>query len=110
MAIELTKKEIGWIQGKYPKLKKESDTVWSGEIEFNRKFNNIPIKSAYLLEINFEPKPESMLPQVKELGGEIEKISKELDLSTIDLHRNNDGTICLCIYKKEKEYFHLHLK
>lgn len=105
MVIKLTKKEIDWIQQKYPKLERKSDTVWIGELEFNREFNGISISSSYSLEINFESKPESILPQVKELGGKLDKVSKELNLPIIDLHINNDGTICLCIYKKEKEYF-----
>ena len=105
MAIKLTKKDIKWIQEKYPKLKRKSDTIWQGELDFNREFNGVTISSSYLLEINFEQKQGSMLPQVKEVGGKIDEISKKLNLLTIDLHINNDKTICLCIYKKEKEYF-----
>ncbi len=105
MVIKLTKKDIGWIKQKYPKLERKSDTIWLGELKFNREFKGVSISSSYSLEINFEPKQGSMLPQVKELGNKIDKISKELNLPIIDLHINNDKTICLCIYKKEKEYF-----
>ena len=42
---------------------------------------------------------------MKEVHGKIKKISKELELPAVDLHINNDGTICLCIYEKEKNYF-----
>ncbi len=105
MAIKLTKKDIDWIQKKYPKLKRKSDILWQGEVNFNREFNGVPIKSSYLLEIKFESKQGSILPQVKELGGKFDEISKELNLPIIDLHINHDKTICLCIYKKEKGYF-----
>ena len=38
MAIKLTKKDIDWIQKKYPKLKRKSDILWQGEVNFNREF------------------------------------------------------------------------
>lgn len=107
MVIKLTKEDLLWLNEKYPNLKPEKDGFLSGEVEFHRIFNGISIKSSYFLEINLEPKQGSILPQIKEVRGEIEKISKELDVPTIDLHINKDNTntICLCIDKKERVYF-----
>lgn len=105
MVIKLTKEDILWLKEKYPNLKLEKDGFLNGEVEFYRTFNDVPIKSSYFLEINLEPKQRSILPQIKEVHGEIEKISKELNSLTIDLHINKDNTICLCIDKKERDYF-----
>lgn len=104
MAIKLTEKDIAWLKEKYSFLKIR-DNFLVGEINFNREFNEISISSSYLLEINLESKQDSILPQVKELEGKIKKIAEELDLPIVDLHINNDDTICLCIYEKEKDYF-----
>lgn len=105
MAIKLTKKDFSWLKEKHSSLKLEKDIFLSGEVKFHTEFNGISIKASYFLEINFEPKQGSIIPQVKEVRGEIKKISEELSLPIIDLHINQDDTICLCIYEKEKDYF-----
>jgi len=104
MVIDLSKEDISWLHKNHPDLELD-DKILRGEVSFNREYNGIAISSTYSLEINLIPKPESILPSVKEIGGDIKEISQELDLPITDLHINSDETICLCIDKKEREHF-----
>lgn len=107
MVIQLTRNDINWLSEKHPNFKfYKAKNIIRGELCLDRKFNSVAIKDSYLLEIKLQNKENSILPQVKEIGGKIEGISKELLKPLIDLHINReDETLCLCIYEKEKEYF-----
>jgi len=107
MVIRLAQDDVNWLNKKYPKLKfYEEKEVIQGELYFNREYKGIAIEDSYFLEIKLQSKKNSILPQVKEAGGKVKKISEELLKPLIDLHINQqDGTLCLCIHKKEKEYF-----
>ncbi|MCP6718762.1 MAG: hypothetical protein KJI71_00840 [Patescibacteria group bacterium] len=106
MVIELTLDDITWLKKKYPKLKFHREkNVIRGELSFNRKYGSVGIKDSYFLEIKLQSKENSILPQVKEFGGKIKRISEKLAKPLIDLHVNPDGTLCPCIFEKEKAYF-----
>jgi hypothetical protein len=107
MDIILTPSEIRWIKNKYPNIKIDNKKISiKGQIYFNRSYNEITINDSYEIEIILKTKENSILPQVKEVGGKIREIANNLNKPLIDLHvNNNDNTLCLCIYKKEKEYF-----
>ena len=104
MVIKLKEEDFTWLRKNHSNLEFEKN-ILSGQVECNREYEGVSIKSVYFLEINFEAKEGSILPQVKESHSKIKKISEELELPVVDLHINNDGTICLCIYEKEKDYF-----
>lgn len=104
MVIELKKEDLLWLEKNHPNLTLEGK-ILNGQVKSYREYNKVAIKSKYSLEINFQAKQGSILPQVKEIEGKIKKIAEELELPILDLHINNDETICLCIYEKEKDYF-----
>lgn len=106
MVIKLTKNEYNWLRKNYPSLKFiKSKGIIQGKLYFNREYNGIVINDCYEIEIKLEQKKNSILPQVKELNGKLDKMASELTEPLIDQHVNEaDKTLCLCIPEMEKEY------
>lgn len=106
MDIKLSYHDKKWLKDKYPKLEiNPKENTAKGEIYFDRVYNKVRITDFYTVQIDFKTKINSILPQVKEINGKIEKIAKELAIPPIDLHINeSDKTLCLCIDEREKDY------
>lgn len=105
MEITLKKDEIKWIENNYPELHYvNDDNIIKGELNFIREYNDKKISDSYEIEIRLVTKENSILPQVREVGGKIGTIAQKYNKKIRDLHVNDDGTLCLTIYEKEKEY------
>lgn len=107
--IPLQINDLKWIRTNYPQLKYDvlqNQNEFTGNVEFNMIYKDIPIHDQFKLLISLIPNKNSMLPTVKEIGGRIQNIATQLKIPKIDLHINkNDDSFCLCIYEKEKEFF-----
>lgn len=106
MVITLLKKDFNWLEENHSGLKFDIlKNQINGTIFFSRIFKGISISDTYNISIGLNPKAESMLPTVKETGGRIRCTANEVRRKLVDMHVNEDGTLCLCIYEKESEYF-----
>ena len=118
--LNLSEEEISEIKTIFPKLECDiSSGLIYGEIDFegfyeknarssitfeigsngglnHRRLLKNFIEDSYHIEINlFEINPFDHLPFVKETGGRVEKISRNIQCSKIDLHIFKDNTLCL---------------
>lgn len=106
MDITLSKKDLQWIQQKYPRLSfNPQKNSLRGLLFFNREYNSTIIEDNYAIEIMLESKENSILPTVKEINQRIKHIAQDLSKSPLDLHLNVDDTLCLCIKPIEETYF-----
>ncbi|MDP2631761.1 MAG: hypothetical protein Q8P30_03285 [Candidatus Uhrbacteria bacterium] len=107
MAITLLKKDFKWLEENHPSLKFDVfKNQINGTVSFSRIFKEISIFDTYNISIGLNnPKALSIIPTVKETGERIGRVAKEVGRKLVDMHVNEDGTLCLCIYEKEREYF-----
>lgn len=70
------------------------------------KFQGERIIDSYNIEITFDERHASFLPQVREIGGKIGRVAEERNLPLEDLHINSasDGSACLCFELEEKDH------
>lgn len=102
--INLSNSDQLWIQNEYPNITISPNKL-SGEICFQRTYNNITILDSFKIEIFLSHNEQSILPKVKCLDNKIENIAKSLKLKMDQLHTNPDGSFCLTVYPKEKSFF-----
>lgn len=102
--IAISDRDKLWIQTEYPNITISSSKL-SGEICFQRTYNNITLLDSCNIEILLSHNKQSILPKVKCLDNKIEKIAKSLNLKMDQLHTNADGSFCLTVYPKEKSFF-----
>lgn len=102
--ITLSERDKHWIKIEHPSIKISSNKL-SGEICFQRTYNNITILDSFNIEIFLSHNEQSILPKVKCLDNKIENIAKSLNLKIDQLHTNPDGSFCLTVYPKEKSFF-----
>ncbi len=65
----------------------------------------VRIRDNYEIRILFQRGNVSHLPKVYEVGSRLLSLAKEKKIPPIDLHVSADGSVCLCIVEREKEYF-----
>ncbi len=122
--LTLTSKDKKWLSREHPSLKISNvsgiaklsgklkfDMVYEGKenryIIFPEKYvgTGVRIKDEYEIKVLFQKGNVSELPQVFETGLRIKNLAKKKKLPPSDLHINGDGSVCLCVASKEKEYF-----
>lgn len=102
--IKLSDDDKLWLKKEYPDLE-ISKRKLSGEICFQRTYNEISILDCYNIEVLLKHNNVSMLPKVSCLDKKIVNIAKYLNLEIDKLHINSDGSFCLTVYPKEKFFF-----
>lgn len=120
--ITISPDDIKWLKENFPSLQitqEDKVTVLQGLLSFDlyydhnaRQFLYDPpeklhpdkyrIRDIYKIEIRFVRNGTSSLPQVREIGGELESFSRKLGIKLIDLHVQDNGTLCLCPRQEEK--------
>lgn len=123
--FKLTSDDRKWLSSEHPSLKVEEDlesVVIVGELAFEmvyvpdkNKFIVFPpknysgrgtlIKDKYDIRIVVPKINSPDLPKVYATGPRITEVAKRKSLPTYDLHFNFDGSACLYVAGKEKEYF-----
>ncbi|MFH1601641.1 MAG: hypothetical protein ABIB61_01655 [Candidatus Shapirobacteria bacterium] len=123
--LKLTPEDKGWLSGEHPLLKIEenpSSVVISGGLEFemiyepvenhflvfppkNYKGKGVLIEDRYGIKIVVPKSISSDLPKVYAEGSRLIEVAKQKSLPIYDLHFSFDGSACLYVVGKEKEYF-----
>lgn len=117
MKFNITPDEILWMHKAYGKLNfiKGDPSIIKGTLEFDmiysaNKYTLNPtvadpnrIKDSYKIEIILENIPPSKLPQVKEIGGRLEKVKEKYGKESLAaMHVNSNEILCLCSYLEEE--------
>src|SRR5262245_21278716 len=108
ISLELTENDKDWLRKNYPDLTviDEADPpTLVGKLSFDAIFKNYRIRDEYEIRIEFKTSMASELPQVRETGSRIKKVTKAKNIELADLHTYTDGTACLCVKPAEKQYF-----
>lgn len=120
--INLSAADIEWLRDNYPSLKisQEDQAIrLQGLLGFGLYFEpskpqliyNPPakyhsdkylVKDVYKIQIKFLRNGNSILPQVREIGGRLESFSKKSGINMADLHVQPNGTLCLCPRQEEE--------
>lgn len=127
--LTLTPEDKKWLSDEHPSLKISDTsgvTKLSGKLKFDMVYEDkegqfvifpkkysgsgVRIKDEYEIEILFCKGGVSELPQVFETGSRIANLARDKRLPLSDFHVNGDGSVCLCVVSKEKEYFPVGFK
>lgn len=106
MVIEINDQDVIWIEKRYSNLKfAKNEGLIKGRIDFVREYNKKKIEDFYEIEIILQSNIGSIIPSVRETGGKMFEISKDLKKRLSDIHINLNQTLCLCIDEEERDYF-----
>ncbi|MDQ3098279.1 MAG: hypothetical protein M3Q44_00850 [bacterium] len=113
-----------WLNREHPSLKVGDDggiVKLTGKLRFDMVFDKetdqfiifpkkylgkgIRIQDEYEVEILLLKSRVSDLPQVFETDSRIRTLAEDKKLPLADFHLNGDGSVCLCVAGKEREYF-----
>ena len=69
-------------------------------------YDGKPLKDSFQVRITATNPNSSRVPALYEIGGRTEVIAEKLGLTDLrTLHRNKDGTVCVCVKQIEKRKF-----
>lgn len=122
--LRLTSDDRKWLSKEHPTLKVEENpesVIISGGLIFemvyepdsdkffvfpkNYSGKGVLIRDQYDIRIIVSKTSSPDLPKVYAIGSRIAEVAKQKSLPTYDLHFNFDGSACLYVAGKEKEYF-----
>jgi len=97
------KNEVNEVLQNFIDLKCSSASSVEGYIEFHASYNNIRIQDRYHIKITKGNPHSEYLPALYEMGGRTFEIANDFHIKdTRDLHKNTDGTACVCTKQVEK--------
>ena len=95
--------EVAEVQRKYPSLQLISAGVLEGILVMDADYAGRRISDSF--KVRIASTDSSRLPSLAEIGGRTESIAKKFRIDTLDLHKNRDGTACVCVKQIEKLKF-----
>ncbi len=122
LTINLSSQDLGWIKSNLPSLSlaEEGGIFYlRGIIDFNLFYNpqteelifnpsenltghEYQIRDAYEIEVKFEKNKNSIIPQVRDVGGRLETLATRLKTDIRNLHVQDNGSLCLCARQEER--------
>jgi hypothetical protein len=98
--------EIAKVTARYPKLGLIRDGVVEGILSMDAIYDDYRIQDAFEIRITSVNPHSERIPALYEIGGRTEAIAKKYRTADPrDLHRNSDGTACLCVKQEENRRF-----
>lgn len=95
--------EIGEVRSRYPKLQLKSPGVLEGVLDMRAEYAGSALNDSFTVQITASNSHSERIPALKEIGGRTERIAKKCGITDIrNLHRNYDGTACVCVKQAEK--------
>ena len=121
LTINLTTADLAWVKSNLPSLSlaEEGGIVFlRGILDFNIFYDpqteqltyNPPdnltgheyqIRDAYEIEVKFERNKNSILPQIREMGGRLATLAKRFRTDLRNLHVQDNKSLCLCARQEE---------
>lgn len=95
--------EVAEVQRRYPSLRLKSSGVLEGVLEMEAEYDGHRISDRF--EVRIVAAASGRPPLLFDIGGRTESIAKKLRISTLDLHKNRDGSACMCVRQEEKFKF-----
>lgn len=106
MPLVFSDEEVSAIIVRYPRLKRSNAETVEGILDLNAVYNGHALTDSFHVRITATNPHSERVPALYEIGGRIESIAKKWKLSDLrDLHRNPNGTICVCVKQLERKKF-----
>ncbi len=106
LSHEFLDAEISEVRTKYPELQLKSPSVLEGILHMRAEYEGSALNDNFTVQITASNPHSSRLPALREIGGRTEAIAKKYGITDYrNLHRNYDGTACVCIKQVEKQQF-----
>ncbi len=103
-----SEEEVAEVRAKYPALELKSPGVLEGVLKMQAEYEGLRVDDDFLVRITALNPHSNRIPALYEIGGRTEAIAKKRRVrDQRDLHRNVDGTACVCVKQVEKEKFPL---
>lgn len=98
--------EIIEVIARYPKLQSYSGSVLEGHLDIHAEYNGFRITDSFLIRVTSSNLNSDKTPALREIGGRTEAIARKYQIEDLrDLHRNFDGTACVCVRQMESRKF-----
>lgn len=94
------------IAERYPRLKLASDGAVEGILDLHAVFAGEERTDAFAVRITAPAADPGAMPSLSETGGRTAAIAAKHSIGDLaDLHRNPDGTACVCVKQDERNRF-----
>jgi hypothetical protein len=98
--------EVDAVVAKYPGLRRTEPFILEGGFELNASYEGIAAQRSFLVRIVGSPEYPERIPTFSEIGGETDAImARHRIRDPRNLHRNANGTACLCVKQMESKKF-----
>lgn len=98
--------EIADVTARYPQLRLVSPSILEGTLDMEAEFEGERITGSFHVRITAANPNSDLLPALYEIGGRTEAIGRKYGIKDFrDLHRNGDGTACVCVKPVEGRSF-----
>ena len=106
MPMKFSDKEIVAVKEKYPELERSAPGAIEGTLKMEAVYNGVTISDSFKVRITATNPHSDHVPALYEIGGRTQSIASKLGISDLrDLHRNTNGTACVCVKQVEKVKF-----
>ena len=94
------------IAERYPRLRLACDGAVEGMLDLHAVFAGEERKDAFAVRITASAVDPGAMPSLSETGGRTAAIAEKHGIEDLaDLHRNPDGTACVCVKQDERNRF-----
>jgi hypothetical protein len=95
--------EIAAVQEQYPKLRCTEPYVVEGLLDLHASYEDNVLQDQFLICIAGSAEYPTLLPTLREIGDRTKEIAAKYRITDFrTLHRNGDGTACLCVKQMER--------
>lgn len=106
MPAVFSDEEISAVKLRYPGLERTGPGAVEGILEMDAVYDGEPLKDSFQVRITAMNPNSFRVPALYEIGKRTEAIAEKLGLTDLrTLHRNKDGTACVCVKQIEKRMY-----
>lgn len=106
MALVFTDAEISKVQKKYPGISRTAPDTVEGELNLDAVYENLRLRDNYHIRITASNPHSARIPALWEIGNRTPAIANKFGIQDLrTLHRNPEGSACVCVKQVEKQKF-----
>jgi hypothetical protein len=103
VGVGFAESEVRAVRERYPGLHQVDGYTLEGSFDLNASFEEVVIVDAFSIRLVALPDYPESLPLMSEVGGRTDAIAAKYCIKDLrQLHRNPNGTACLCVKQMER--------
>ena len=103
---DFSETEVAEVIARYPRLQLKSAGVLEGVLDMRAEYDGSTLTDSFTVQITSINPNSERVPALREVGGRTEAIAHKHRISDLrTLHRNLDGTACVCVRHVENRKF-----